>query len=710
MKSPMRRVQAIVGALLAVVAFSALMAGCGDDEDSTDGDGGTDAVIDPGDGGDYDPEIDPADFVTDITNAYLPLTPGSRWVYEGEDDGELERIEIEVLTDRREVMGISAVVVRDTVYDEDGELVEDTYDWFAQDSEGNVWYLGEESTEYEDGEAVSTEGSWEAGVDGALPGIVMLADPEVGEAYRQEYYEDEAEDMAEVSQVGVTEGDYTDVIVIREWNPLEPDVIEDKYYAPGVGVIAEVKVEGAGPGSPGPAGSSSPDERLRLRWGRSGGCPIQPTSRGQTMSALVESETQLGYLVNDADQHSTPPVSAYVDYVDPAKRHLAITEINRENGKHEYIWGNKPDPSPVKSYGHEQVVGSGEVLSSFGVDERGRSDELPSGPVPGSLLTRLNPLKGLDDDGRAEFARRYRELQPMLDNPSDRLAVMDSQEIEAAVNFAALPGIEVHFEDDFDALYANLNALNRYLGEVWGYNHQNRLFTPPFVSFADPQGALDQLERIMAIEVPKVIQTSTGPSMHTSPFRPDNDRFWEICSEAGIGLSTHLASVTRYGAQGLEWSEEEVILGDMNAFQWVFYYGDRPAMETVGAAILQGWFARFPKMKLMLAEQGTVWLPYLLRKMNHAFMMGRKASWGSLEMRPSEYFREHCFVAPFPEENLDRVIAAVGVEPIVFGSDFPHGEGLPDPSVYVSQLGSLSEADARSVMRGNMARFLDLDD
>ena len=139
------------------------------------------------------------------------------------------------------------------------------------------------------------------------------------------------------------------------------------------------------------------------------------------------------------------------------------------------------------------------------------------------------------------------------------------------------------------------------------------------------------LEEIMKLEVPKVIQTSTGPSMHTSPFRPENDRFWSICSEAGIKLRTHLATVTRYGVQGLDWNEEEVMLGDMDAFQWVFYYGDRPAMETVGAAILQGWFARFPKMQLLLSEQGTVWVPYTVRKLDHAFLMGRRATWGKLD-------------------------------------------------------------------------------
>ncbi len=272
----------------------------------------------------------------------------------------------------------------------------------------------------------------------------------------------------------------------------------------------------------------------------------------------------------------------------------------------------------------------------------------------------------------------------------------------------ALPGIEVEFEDDYDGLYANLTALDRYLGEEWGYNYENRLFTPPFVSFADPEAAVKLLEEIMKVEVPRVIQTSTGPSMHTSPFRPENDRFWSICSEAGIRLATHLASVTRYAAQGMEWNEEEVMLGDMDAFQWVFYYGDRPAMETVGAAILQGWFQRFPKMKLLLSEQGTVWLPYTIRKLDHAFLMGRRATWGKLEMRPSEYFRQHCFVAPFPEENVPRVVEAVGIEPIVFGSDFPHGEGLPDPSSYMGQIATFDEEQQKAIMRGNLARYLDI--
>jgi hypothetical protein len=232
----------------------ALVPACGGDDDDGTSSGTTAAtsaeatpVIDPGDGGNYAPEVDPASFVDVIDNPYFPMLVGSEWIYEGESDGEAERVEIIVTDEPKTVMGIAATVVRDSVYVED-ELVEDTYDWFAQDQEGNVWYLGEDSTEYENGEAVSTEGSWEAGVDGALPGIVMPAEPAVGDAFRQEFYVGEAEDMFEIIEVGgsveVPAGSFDEVVTTSDWNPLEPEVIEEKQYAPGVGKIREEKVAG----------------------------------------------------------------------------------------------------------------------------------------------------------------------------------------------------------------------------------------------------------------------------------------------------------------------------------------------------------------------------------------------------------------------------------------------------------------------------------
>jgi hypothetical protein len=246
----MRSRPVLISALLA----TGLLAACGGDDDNgtatAPSDGATTATtaaIDPGDGGNYQPDVDPADFVAEIDNPYLPWIVGSRWVYEGESDGESERVEVVVTDERKTVMGIEATVVRDSVY-AGGELKEDTFDWYAQDRDGNVWYLGEETKEYEDGEVASTEGSWEAGVDGAQPGIVMPADPTVGFAYRQEYYAGEAEDMGEIIEVGATvdvpAGHYEDVVITKDWNPLEPEMIEQKQYAPGVGPVHEQLVAG----------------------------------------------------------------------------------------------------------------------------------------------------------------------------------------------------------------------------------------------------------------------------------------------------------------------------------------------------------------------------------------------------------------------------------------------------------------------------------
>lgn len=196
----------------------------------------------------YSVDIDPADFVMVIDNPYLPRLPGAKYVYEGQTEEGLERIELEVLADTKEVMGVTTTIVRDTVY-VDGELVEDTLDWFAQDKDGNVWYFGEDVSDYEDGELVSKAGSWEAGVDGALPGILMYGDPaaHLGETYHQEYYEGEAEDMGRLLSVAETVtiplGTFENVVQTEDFTPLEPGVIEHKFYAEDIGVIQEINLE-----------------------------------------------------------------------------------------------------------------------------------------------------------------------------------------------------------------------------------------------------------------------------------------------------------------------------------------------------------------------------------------------------------------------------------------------------------------------------------
>jgi hypothetical protein len=188
----------------------------------------------------YEPIVDAADLSPEITNEWLPMPVGATWTTDAVTDEGTEHTEITVQAETRRTFGTEALVVRDTVY-LDGVILEDTDDWFAQDGDGNVWYLGEETTEYVDGVAGSTHGSWEAGVNDALPGVVMLANPDVSHAYRQEFYEGEAEDYAIVREldvdVSIAAGDFTGCVKIEERSVLEPDLKEFKYYCAGVGNV-----------------------------------------------------------------------------------------------------------------------------------------------------------------------------------------------------------------------------------------------------------------------------------------------------------------------------------------------------------------------------------------------------------------------------------------------------------------------------------------
>lgn len=194
-------------------------------------------------------ELKAADFTVDITNRYWPMNPGDRWVYESVDaDGTAQHVEVSVLDETYTVAaGIEARVVRDVVM-QDGAVFEDTRDFYAQDGDGNLWYLGEQTTEYPPGQPVSTEGSWEAGVDGGQPGIAVPADPRPGLGYRQEYLAGQAEDRAVVlstdEKVQTPTGTYTGALLTRETTALEPDVAELKFYVPGVGQVLTLQTSG----------------------------------------------------------------------------------------------------------------------------------------------------------------------------------------------------------------------------------------------------------------------------------------------------------------------------------------------------------------------------------------------------------------------------------------------------------------------------------
>jgi hypothetical protein len=237
----------------AAVAALTIVAGCGADQQASQ---------QPESSGETEPssalpqsdepvELDPAQFTSDVTNRWFPLEAGTRWTYrETTEDGETARVVVTATAATREIAnGVTARVVRDTVSLE-GEVEEDTFDWYAQDADGTVWYLGEDTAEFENGEVDTREGSWEAGVDGAQPGVIMPAAPEAGMTYRQEYYQGKAEDNGEVlalgQQASVPAGRYDGLLQTADTTPLEPDVLEHKYYARDLGLVLTIDKEAGG--------------------------------------------------------------------------------------------------------------------------------------------------------------------------------------------------------------------------------------------------------------------------------------------------------------------------------------------------------------------------------------------------------------------------------------------------------------------------------
>lgn len=198
---------------------------------------------------DYNPTIDAADFAAGVPNKWLPIEVGSvaRSV-----DGDGNTGEVTITSDTKVLLGVTCTVIHDVAKDKNGVLLEDTYDWVAQDKLGNVWYFGEDTKEYQNGKLISTEGSWTAGVDCAKPGVLMEADPQVGDRYREEYHAGDAEDEAEIlsldESVEVQSGKYDHCLKTHNFTALEPGMAEDKYYCPDVGEVLAEEIVKVGTG------------------------------------------------------------------------------------------------------------------------------------------------------------------------------------------------------------------------------------------------------------------------------------------------------------------------------------------------------------------------------------------------------------------------------------------------------------------------------
>jgi predicted TIM-barrel fold metal-dependent hydrolase len=430
---------------------------------------------------------------------------------------------------------------------------------------------------------------------------------------------------------------------------------------------------------------------------------------------------KLPFLINDADTHFVEPEDMYERYIDPVHRAKAVRFVRDHQGRRVQLYGSRPSKL---AFTRESAPQTPEELARLAATAAPQlADESAPKPgdggarAPGMFLNRLNPYRGLSQAERVALMESFQAQEVAWGDRDLRLALMDEQGIHAAIMFPGhVLNLEYEFADDVDAIYANAQAFNRWIHAEVGHGHQGRIFLPPYISLADVDLAVVELERVIA-EGARIVEIITGhahggranPRGGRSLADPVFDPFWARIDEAGVRVATHVGP-TDYQKYGSDLSEDpDAVLRDFDALQWALYWGDRPAMDTVASLILHNLFGRFPNVRVCLSEQGTVWLPYLLRKLDATWFLGRPARWGKLDRRPSEIFREHFVVAPFPEENVERVAGEVGIEPIVFGSDFPHAEGLAFPSQYVSaQLGGMTPTQVEAIMRDNLARFLGL--
>ena len=327
--------------------------------------------------------------------------------------------------------------------------------------------------------------------------------------------------------------------------------------------------------------------------------------------------------------------------------------------------------------------------------------------TPGSLKELVR------QKGNVEWKDSYslEHMIPAYKNRDARIALLDEQGVDAAVMFPTLAvTVENLMLDDVPLSYASLRSFNRWLAEDWGWAYQERIFSAALLSLLDRDEAVRELERVLA-EGARVIHLRPGPAAGRSPADPHFDPFWARLEEAGVPLAFHISESGYNELYGVAWGEApNPTVRKQSAFQWAAFHGDRPVMDTLTALIFHNLFGRFPGLRVMSVENGSGWVAYLLANLDKKKGMGRFGPWigGRPVGRPSETFKQHVFVSPYPEDDVPDLVATLGADRVIFGSDHPHPEGLADPLEFATLLEGVPPEQVRQVMRGNGADLLGL--
>lgn len=393
----------------------------------------------------------------------------------------------------------------------------------------------------------------------------------------------------------------------------------------------------------------------------------------------------LDYLLVDADTHYYEPRDFITRYIDPAYRDRAIHVRRTENDLDELMFGDQP----LNFLTHHS--------------------DFDRAPKPGGLREQFRALK---KTGRIEKDDDFGvPMNPAWQNWEARLAQMDEQGVETALAF---PTRGVCFEHLMrhqpDVLYANLRAFNRWLYEDWGYAREERLFTAPLMNLTDIDCAVADLEQALSLGA-RAVHLQCGPHGGRSPADPLYDPFWARIDEAAIPVAFHIGATGLNEMYSAHWNEDpDPPAHQQSAFQWTCFYGDTAIMQTLAALIFHNLFGRFANVRVLSVEHGSLWVAYLLAAMDKMKGMGRNGPWpgGYVRGRASEIFRQHVYVVPYHEDPMEPLAAAIGDGHVLFGSDYPHSEGVADPVEFTDSLKDFAPDRIRRIMRDNTRELLGL--
>ena len=387
----------------------------------------------------------------------------------------------------------------------------------------------------------------------------------------------------------------------------------------------------------------------------------------------------LEYGIFDCDTHCYETRDAFTRYLPKEYADRAIGPVRTADGRELILAGNR-----IATFNSEQGGG-------FDLANR-----------PGSLKEMLKQMAS----GDPEETYKPEPMRPEYLERAPRLELLEHQGVDRAVIFPAGMALAAeHYVRDTDALYANLLSFNRWFDETWGFNFEDRLYGTALLSLRDLDQGIALTDQILEMGA-KVVLIPTGPAYGRSPGDPYFDPIWSRLNEAKVTIALHIMPFWYFDALSEAWGHtSDPASWHMSAWQWMNVYGERPVIDTLSSLIFDNLFGRYPDLRVLVAEHGASWLPHMLTHMDKSRGMGRNGPWigGKLEDRPSRIFRQFVRVAPYPEDDIPKIVADLGGDAscLVMGSDFPHAEGLAEPSDFVKLLDPLDRAIKQAIMRTN---------